>query len=39
LHARDYDEMEHNDANKTWEYLEQKRRSSFELARQRDNHL
>jgi hypothetical protein len=38
LYVRDYDEMEHDDARETWEWLEKRGRACFERQRQRDNH-
>jgi hypothetical protein len=39
LCVRDYDEVNHDDARKTWEWIEQKGRACFERQRQRDNHV
>jgi hypothetical protein len=39
LHVRDYNEMDYDDPNKKWEWVEHKGRACFERQRQRDNHI
>jgi hypothetical protein len=38
-YIRDYDEMDWNDPNKTWQWLVEKGRASYDRARKRGNHM